>query len=176
MAFSNPLTNVSALGLSSGEVVVDFGAGSGFYTLAAARIVGDSGEVYAIDIQQELLSRVAAQAVEQGLKNVHTLRGDLDEEKGSTLADSVADALIMANTLFQVEHKEAFVREAARVLRRGGRLLCIDWTDSFNNLGPHPEQVVGAEKADVLLRSAGFEKVMDVPAGDHHYGMLYKKL
>ena len=56
--FSDPKKNLKQFCLEEGMRVADFGSGSGYYTLAAAEAVGDTGRVYAIEIQQELLKKV----------------------------------------------------------------------------------------------------------------------
>ena len=54
MAFSDPQKNIDQLNIGEGKTVADLGAGSGFYTMAAAKAVGPSGRIYAVDVQQEL--------------------------------------------------------------------------------------------------------------------------
>ncbi len=56
--FSDPKNNIMRLGLTDGMLVADFGTGSGHYAIEASRIVGNSGRVYAIDIQQALVKKV----------------------------------------------------------------------------------------------------------------------
>src|SRR5690349_15540940 len=56
--FSEPSANLAKLGLVDGMKVVDLGAGSGFYSYEAARRVGATGRVYAVDVQKDLLERL----------------------------------------------------------------------------------------------------------------------
>ncbi len=174
MAFSKPARNIGHLVLLPGEHVADFGAGSGFHSIAAAEFVGPGGVIYAIDIQQGLLRRIATLARESG----HTIRvvhGDLEKRGGSMLPDTSVSAVIAANILFQIEKKERFVEEIARVLRRGGKTLVIDWKDSYNNIGPHLESVVREEAARSLFEKAGFVFEKEVPnVGEHHYGFIVR--
>ena len=65
--FSNPEKNIEQLGLTPGMKVADLGSGSGFYTIASARLVGTSGLVYSIDIQKDLLTRIKTEASKQKL-------------------------------------------------------------------------------------------------------------
>lgn len=175
MAFSKPARNIGHLVLSPGERVADFGAGSGFYSIAAAEFVGPGGVVYAIDIQQELLRRIAALAREQG-HAIRVVRGDLEEREGSMLPEKSVGAVVAANILFQIEKKERFVEEVARVLRRGGKALVIDWKDSYNNIGPHQESVVREDAARSLFEKAGFIFEKEVPdVGEHHYGFIVRR-
>lgn len=173
MSFSNPSSNVTPLHLKEGMHVADFGTGTGAYAFALAAAVGASGRVYALDIQKDLLSRLKKEAVAKGVSTMEVIWCDLDTLGGTKLADASLDAAVLANVLFQSEHKEHFLREVWRVLKPGARLLFVDWSASFAGMGPHPDQVVSEGKAKELLRDAGFMYKDVIPAGAHHYGLLY---
>ena len=173
--FADPVQNVARLQLREGMHVADFGAGSGFYTLAAARRVGHSGRVYAVEVQKELLDKLQAQALREHITTVQVIWGDLDEPTGTKLADASMDAVIVSNVLFQSEQKDILAGEAYRVLKSGGQVLVVDWSDSYSNLGPHPEAVVAEEAARSYFESAGFVFTESFKAGEHHYGLILKK-
>ncbi len=155
--------------------VADFGCGSGFYSLAAAHRVGSRGRVAAIDVQKELLDKLQEQARRDHITNIDVIWGDIDEVGGTKLADLSQDAAIASNVLFQSENKDAIASECARIVKSGGLILVIDWSDSFGNLGPHPDHVVTEETATSYFTTAGltFEERFD--AGEHHYGLLFRK-
>lgn len=155
--------------------VADLGVGTGVYTLAAAEAVGEHGVVYGCDIQKELLSKVSAEAQKRGLKNLHVIWADLEEERGSTLADASVDAVTATNILFQIEHKERFMKEVSRILRPGGKVLIVDWSDSVGGMGPHAGSVVRRSVAQSLAEGVGLQFQKDVDAGSHHYGMVFRK-
>lgn len=175
MAFSNPQKNIEQFGLGDDMRVADFGAGSGAYTLAAARAVLGNGKVYAIDAKRELLARVGKEADDARLSNVEVLYGDLEREGGSNLGDGTMDAVIASNILFQIEQKNIFAAEIRRVLRGGGRVLVIDWSQSFGGVGPEPDAVIREEDAKALFLSAGFSFEKNIDAGAYHYGLVFKK-
>ena len=68
MNFSDPNANVLQLGLREGMKVADLGAGVGHHAIAAAHIVGETGRVYAVDVQEELLRHLESSAAARGLK------------------------------------------------------------------------------------------------------------
>lgn len=175
MPFTNPETNLAQLSLQSGMTVVDFGAGSGAYSLAASRRVAPSGKVYAIDIQKELLERLSRQARALGIFNVEVIWGDLDKPGGSKLRDGIADAVIISNTLLQSENRENFVAEAFRVLKSGGQVLFIDWSDASTFFGRQARHLVSPQTSRELFVKTGFLLVKNFEAGEHHYGMVFKK-
>lgn len=174
--FLNPTRAVKAAKIHDSMLVADFGVGGGFFTTALARAVGPRGKVYAIDINRNLLERLAPFAEIEGLKNIEYVQGDLDEPHGSSLPDGALDVVMMANILFQVEKKDMLIQEAFRVLRKGGRLVLIDWKDSFGGMGPHKDHVIPQEKALALaVRGGGFAHLEDINAGTYHYGLILKK-
>jgi len=175
MSFSDPEHNISQLGITEGARVADLGSGSGFYTVAAARRAGADGRVYAVDIQQDLLTRVADEAKNERLSNVEIIRGDLEHVGGSRVADASVNVVIVANILFQLESKDAIAKEANRILRPGGRVLVVDWTDSFSGLGPPPEHIVAETTARRIFEGNGFIPDKDIDAGAHHYGFIMRK-
>lgn len=173
-SFLNPSRALSALQLSPGQSVADFDAGAGFFTRAAAREVAP-GTVWAIDANHDVLSRLKNLAVAEGLHNVEVVAGNIEKVGGTHLPEGMFDAVIIANSLFAVEDKAAAAAEAARVLRPGGRVLVIDWEDSFGGLGPHPGHVVSAADAKEIFTAAGLTSAGEAPAGAYHWGLLFRK-
>lgn len=173
--FSDPQKNIEQLGVDPGTKVADLGSGSGFYSLALAKAVGPQGRVFAVDVQQELLTKLKAEAMHHHLENIEVIWGDVDEPHGSRLEDASMDRVLVTNTLFQVDHKDALVAEAFRIVKPKGRVLLVDWTDSFGGLGPHPARVVKPEQGRALFERAGFTYVRDIQAGAHHYGMVFTR-
>jgi ubiquinone/menaquinone biosynthesis C-methylase UbiE len=174
--FAQPEKNVQQFSVDLGMKVADLGSGAGFYSLALARAVGKNGRVFAVDIQQELLSKLKNEAVKEGVDNIiEVVWGDIDEPKGSTLQDNLVDKVVVSNTLFQVEDKEEVAREAYRILKPKGQVLVVDWEDSFGGLGPQKSRIVSYDQAKALFEKAGFSYIRDVDPGSHHYGLILKK-
>lgn len=173
MNFSNPQENVLQLGLREGMKVGDLGAGTGHYAAAAAYIVGPSGRVYAVDIQEDILKHVKDHAEGKGLRNVETVWGNFEKLGGTKLRDDSLDAVILTNTLFQLEHKEGAIAEIMRILKPGGKLLVVDWAGAYGGLGPHADHVVPEHAAEDLFIGAGFHKVKAFRGGPHHYSIVF---
>lgn len=175
MAFADPAKNINFLELREGEHVADFGAGTGFYAIAAARKVGDSGRVYALDVQKDLLDKLRDKLKQDRISNIETIWADLDSVGGSNLAELSMDACIISNILFQSEDKNALVTEADRILKSKGRVMVIDWSDSYGGLGPTPSDIVTKEQVKNLFTPKGFIIESEFDAGDHHYGIIFRK-
>lgn len=173
--FMAPAQTLAACNLQVTDNVADFGAGSGFVARAISNLV-TSGNVFAIEINRELVSRMTHEAEEQQIKNLHPLWGDIEIEGGSKLGNASVDVVILSNILFQIDDKHGALKEAMRVLKDGGRLLVIDWQESFGGLGPTPQRVFNKSQAEELCKSLGLTKLSDgLPAGEHHYAILFRK-
>lgn len=173
--FTNPEENIKALGIHEGMVIADLGAGVGAYTIPLAERVGETGRVYAVEVQKDFLTNIKNDVVTRGLKNVELLWGDIERVGGTKIKDGAVDAVVISNVLFLAEDKLGLLREARRILKIGGKLLLIDWSDSFNNLGPSPKMVVTKDSARAMCEAEGFVLKNEIPAGEHHYGLVMLK-
>lgn len=174
--FSDPIKNIEQCGIQAGMEIADFGSGSGHYSLAAAKALISTGRVYAIDIQQDLLTKLKNTATREGLYNIEVVWGNIEKPNGTKLKDNSIDLVLLSNIMFQVENKDGVIKEVKRVLRGGGRALVVDWTDSFGNMGPHPEVVFKKNDAMNSFSKYGFHLDREILAGAHHYGLIFKKL
>ena len=103
-----------------GERVLEIGPGTGYYTLDLAEWVGAEGAIEIFDLQPEMLDHTIRRARERGLWNVNPTQGDAQDLPYE--ADSF-DAAILITVLGEIPDQDAGLREVARVLRPGGRLI-----------------------------------------------------
>ena len=175
MAFIDPQKNIEQFKLEKGMVVADLGVGSGFYTISASKKVGEEGRIYAIDVQKDLLEKLQKQAETERIFNIEYIWGDVEKLGGTRLADSSVDAIILSNILFQIENKESLASETKRILRPNGRVLVVDWSDSFNNMGPTKEMVFNEQQAEDFFINKGFIIDRKIEAGENHYGIIFRR-
>ena len=161
--------------LRAGDKVGDFGSGVGSFMPVLARLVGPSGRVYAVEIQKTLVESLVARARSERISNAEVIWGDLEAENGTKIMSGALDAGIIVNCLFQTEDKSAVIREIVRTLRSGGKLFIVDWSESWGGMGPQIGGVVTEAEARALAETEGlvFERSFD--AGDHHYGLAFRK-
>lgn len=153
--------------------VGDFGAGTGHYARTAAAVVGPSGKVYAVDVQEDILKHLRLNTHNQYQSTITTVWGDIEKPGGTHLREASLDAVILANTLFQIEHRDRLLAEIQRVLKPGGKFMLVDWAGSYGGMGPVPNRVVSEHEAEDFFISSGFHKVKSFRAGPHHYGILF---
>ena len=171
--FSDPIKNLKALGLHENSIVADLGAGTGFYSVAVGHIV-TRGKVYAVEIMKDFLATISQKVKEAHLNNVEIIWGNIEKVGGTKIKEGVVDAVIASNVLFQVEDKNKFIEEIKRILKKGGRVLLIDWSDS-PAAGTAEHALIKKEEARGLFERQGFSLVGQIDAGAHHYGMILVK-
>jgi SAM-dependent methyltransferase len=103
-----------------GERILEVGPGTGYYTLDVAESVTPDGELDILDLQQEMLDHTMRRAAERGLVNVTPTRSDA---AALPYEDGTFDAAFLVTVLGEIPDQEAALRELARVLRPGGRLV-----------------------------------------------------
>lgn len=168
--FLTPDHLVRELNLKPGDRVADLGCGTGAYTIALAREVGDIGQVYAVDVHREMLHTLAGTLERQSLLNVETLWANI--EKGIPIDAYSLDAVVMSNVLFQLEDIDKALSHVAKVLKPEGELLVVEWSHSHGGVGPHPSHVVEEERAEELVKKHGFRIQRRLSAGSFHYAFL----
>jgi ubiquinone/menaquinone biosynthesis C-methylase UbiE len=105
---------------AAGERILEVGPGTGYYTLDMADWVGHQCSVEIFDLQQEMLDHTIRRARERGLWNVNPTQGDAQE---LPYDDDSFDAAVLVTVLGEIPDQDEALRELARVLRPGGRLV-----------------------------------------------------
>ncbi|MHB9025855.1 MAG: class I SAM-dependent methyltransferase [Armatimonadota bacterium] len=173
--FFDPPVILTKLGLDARcRDAVEIGCGYGTFTIPAARLV--SGTVHAFDIEPEMVAATREQARIAGLTNVQASVRDVITQGTGLPANSV-DYYMLFNIL-HAEDPPAFLHEAYRVLRQGGRVGIIHWNyDAGTPRGPSMEIRPRPAQCQAWAEAAAFHPyapgIIDLPP--YHYGLVYAK-
>jgi len=145
------------LGITPGKTVADIGAGSGWFTVRAARRVGGSGMVYAVDINPESIRYVNDRAQKEQLRNVKTILGKADNP---LLPAAAIDCVLLLKTYHEVAEPVALLRNLRASLRRGAKVGIIDRNGNGENHGVGRDVVIheAAKAGYRLLEQYDFVK------------------
>lgn len=170
--FSTPSICLSQFNIEPGMVCADLGSGSGEYTLELSNRVGPTGKVFALEVQKNLVDKLANLCKQKQLTNISVVWDDMDDMNGISLKDASIDRAVITNVLFQLDDIQKFATEVKRILKTRGMALIVDWSESFNGLGPAPQYVVTQARAQELFEKVGLFTVRTITAGEHHYGFV----
>jgi ubiquinone/menaquinone biosynthesis C-methylase UbiE len=129
---------MNILGIASGKTVADIGAGSGWFTVRAARRVGDSGVVYAVDINPDAIQYIASRAKKENLHNVQPTLGKPDDP----LLPAKVDAVLLLKTYHEVAQPITLLRNLRASLAPGARVGVIDRNGNGENHGVAKDIVI----------------------------------
>jgi cyclopropane fatty-acyl-phospholipid synthase-like methyltransferase len=142
---------MDALQISAGKKVADIGAGSGWFTVLAARRVGQSGTVYAVDINPAVKTYIDKRARKEGLTNVETVLSAPDDPR---LPANSVDSVLILKTYHEIENPVELMRNLRAALRPGARVGIIDRNGDGTNHGVERAVVMReAEEAGYRLLS-----------------------
>lgn len=174
--FLNPQTVLFQAGLKTGQTLTDLGAGSGFYALAGAAIVGNQGAVHVVDVKEAALEHVAAEARMRGFKTVKTYTGNLDNQTlPPRLPQSESDMVILANIMHEVHDRRQLLKHAYALLKTGGRLVIVDWNDRPGPIGPSADKRISEQDARKQIESSSFKYLKNLDTDEYHFGLVFEK-
>jgi len=144
------------LGIGPGKHVADIGAGSGWFTVRAARRVGEAGIVYAVDINPEAIHYITDRTQKENLHNVTTILSHSDD---ALLPPDSVDAVLLLKTYHEVAKPQTLMRNLRAALRPGAKIGIIDRNGNGENHGVAREVVVQEVSASGYELTAQYDFV-----------------
>lgn len=166
-SYLDPVGILTAFRVTEGMRVADVGTGTGFFAIPAARLVGPSGKVFAVDLLPEMLEDLQAKLVREPMPNLEALRSTEDR---IPLPDGSVDFAFLACVLHELDGPGTLL-ECRRILMRDGRLGIIDWKKEDMEFGPPKTHRLDEDEARSILRDAGFHPVRTFEGGRYHYAV-----
>lgn len=145
------------LEIMPGKTVADIGAGSGWFTVRAARRVTETGGVYAVDINPEAMRYIEKRTQKEGVRNVKTILSKSDDPQ---LPANKIDSVLLLKTYHEVEKPVALLRNLRASLRPGAKIGIIDRNGNGENHGVGRDVVIkeASEAGYALLSQYDFVK------------------
>jgi len=121
---------IRIIGLKPGQVVVDIGAGDGYFTRRFAKAVAPAGRSIGLEVKSDLVEKMSEDARKSGLANYEARLVDTDDPK---LAPASIDVIFLCDTYHHIDSRVDYFRKARQALRPGGRLVILDMVRSKRN-------------------------------------------
>jgi ubiquinone/menaquinone biosynthesis C-methylase UbiE len=169
--WQKPEEVIEKLGLRLGDSVADIGAGSGYFTVRFARVVGPAGKVYAVDIEHEMLAYIAQRAKQDNLQNIQTVLADPHDPK---LPPGSIDLVFICNTLHHISERAKYYPLLAQALKPGGRLVNIDFQKRQLPFGPPLEMKIAKEAMIEEVKPAGLRLAKDYDFLPYQYFLIFE--
>jgi SAM-dependent methyltransferase len=144
------------LGIHTGSAVADIGAGSGWFSVRAARRVGSSGRVYAVDINPSYVDYIHGRAQKEKLPNIRTILSKSDDP---LLPTNSVDAVLLMKTYHEVAQPIVLLRRVRAAMRPGARLGIIDRNGRGDDHGVNRDVVVDEVKRAGFVLAADYDFV-----------------
>ena len=166
---ADPGPMLGELGVTAGSTVVDYGCGPGLFTLAAARLAGSGGTVYAVDLEPRMVELARRRAAEAGLANVRAVSSD---GMRAALPDGVADFILCVQIMHyhaKREDRVAVARDLRRLLKAEGRVIIMQWSPERGDTG------ISYRALAAIMRDAGMVTDGAHAVSDELYRTLARK-
>jgi SAM-dependent methyltransferase len=158
-----PAAVVELLRLRGAETVVDYGAGTGAYTVPVAEAV-PRGKVFAVEALPRLVELLRSKLTGELADRVCICE---TADNVVPLDDGEADRVVMVDVLHHLHDQPEALEEVARVLGPGGLFVVVDWGDRERPLGPPPGHVLGLAAVREIVAGMGLEMLESQEPGDH---------
>lgn len=161
-------------GLTGGSKIADFGAGrAGHMVFPAARLVGEKGMVYAVDVVKDVIRMIDTKRQMFSILNLQTVWGDFEMKGGVKIPPQSLDYVLIVNNLWCVKNMDAVISESKRLLKKDGKVVLVDWRRRIEHpVAPPVQNRLDAMQAEAVFLKNGFKKERDLPVGETHWGMI----
>ena len=159
--------------LHLGMTFMDIGCGDGFFSILAAKKVGEKGKVYAVDSDASAIEKLKFKAETEDLKNIVAKVGAAEE---TVFCSECADFVFYSMVLHDFADPAKVLQNARQMIKPTGRLVDLDWKKQEMPFGPPFKIRFSEEYASGLIKRAGFQIEGVKEAGSYHYLVTAKPL
>lgn len=165
---------LNLIGIQPGMKIADVGCGTGYFALPMAKIVGEEGRIFAIDISEEMLQETKRRADEEGYNNIELVSSG---ENNFKLKDKSVDMVFTSTVFHEVSHPEDFLTECKRIMKDEGSIIILDWNKIASEVGPPVDKRISVEDLEGFGKKVGLKTQSVAYLGRNFYivKMILKK-
>lgn len=170
--WQKPAEVVRASKIQTGMRVADLGAGTGYFSRYLSAAVGDTGTVFAVDVEPNLVGHLRERAEKEQTPNVVPILASADNPR---LPVAVIDIVLVVDTVHHIDHRIDYLRRLQRVLTADGRVVVIDFKKDANiPVGPPIEHRLAREEVVEEFRTAGYQLVGEPNILPYQYFLIFQ--
>jgi SAM-dependent methyltransferase len=158
------------LAFREGDRVADLGAGTGYFTVLLADLVGKQGECYGVEVEPALIEHLKQREELREKANFFPVLAELDDPK---LPENGLDLILVVNTWHHIDERGDYQKHLAAALVDGGRLVIVDWRKGALAMGPPDEHRVSRDQVVRELHGKGWKLQTESVALDHQYYLIF---
>ena len=162
---------IAALDIKAGESLADIGAGSGFFSFRFAPKVGESGRVYAVDINPDMILYMNRYIRDRKLKNVTTVLSATDDP---LLPAVTIHRFFICNTWHHVQSRPQYLALMKKMLKPGGQIVVLDYKKEKLPVGPPPEMKMAKEEVIREMEAGGFKLAKEHTFLPYQYFLVFQ--
>ena len=165
-----PEDTLRRIGLQENDVLSDIGAGSGIFAIPAAKIT--SNTVYALDINEDMLSLINDKAKREGITNIETVKV---ENEHFNLDSNIVDIAILVTVFHEIDNKSLFLSEVKRILNGDGKIAVIEFHKRITPMGPPFEHRRGKGDLIKCFEDIEFVPYREFDLGENFYCLVFAR-
>jgi len=166
----NPAATLLRLGLADDDAVCDIGAGTGIFSVAAAKLTVNT--IYAVDVNETLLQNLADKVRAQNLSKIKIISS---VDFNYPIPAAGVNLVLLATVLHEIDQKSSLFCEINRILKLNGTLAVIEFKKEPTPYGPPLSERLGEEETCAVCRQYGFVEKQRFLLGDNLYAMAFAK-
>ncbi len=144
---------IEALEVFEGDVVADIGAGGGYFTEKFSKAVGRNGHVFAVDVQDIMISRLKERVRANKLDNVTVIKGKFET---STLPAKAIDIAFFSSVYKEIDGRIEYMKQMRKSLKKGGRVAILEFYKQPELVGPEFVDRMYEKQVLEEMETAGF--------------------
>jgi len=167
-----PQLVLDALHLQGGETVVDFGAGSGYYTFRLAKLVGPRGTVLAVDIEPKMLDFIRRRALRENLFNVGLIQSTETDPK---LPKNRVDVVLLVDVYHELSFPFEVMSKLRESLKPRGRIVLVEFREEDPAVRIKPVHKMSEAQAIKEMQAAGLKHIETIETLPIQHLMIFGK-